>query len=48
VTPRLAREAGFDPVVVALLARTGEFDIGGPIASRQFTSAEMQRGLGRP
>jgi predicted dinucleotide-binding enzyme len=47
VAQRLVRDAGFDPVVVGSLARTREFDLGQPLASRQFTAAEMRRELGR-
>jgi 8-hydroxy-5-deazaflavin:NADPH oxidoreductase len=45
VAQRLVSEAGFDPVVVGSLARTREFDLGQPLASRQFTAAEMRREL---
>jgi hypothetical protein len=41
------REAGFDPVVVGSLRETRRFDLGSPLASRQFTAAEMRKALGR-
>ena len=47
VAQRLVRDAGFDPVVVGSLARTREFDLGQPLASRQLTAAEMRRQLGQ-
>ena len=47
VAQRLVRDAGFDPVVVGSLAETRRFDLGQPLASRQFTAAELRRELGR-
>ena len=47
VAERLVRDAGFDPVVVGSLAQTRQFDLGAPLASRQFTAAEMRKALGR-
>lgn len=47
VAERLVRDAGFDPVVVGSLAQTRQFDLGQPLAGRQFTAAEMGRALGR-
>ena len=47
VAQRLVRDAGFDPVVVGSLAQTRQFDLGGLLASRQFTAAEMQRAIRR-
>jgi hypothetical protein len=47
VAQRLVADSGFDPVVVGSLARTREFDLGQPLASRQFTAAEMRRELGQ-
>jgi predicted dinucleotide-binding enzyme len=44
---RLVRDAGFDPVVVGSLAQTRQFDLGEPLAGRQFTAAEMRKVLGR-
>jgi predicted dinucleotide-binding enzyme len=44
---RLVRDAGFDPVVVGTLAQTRQFDLGAPLASRQYTAAEMRKALGR-
>jgi len=46
VAERLVSDAGFDPVVVGSLAETRRFDLGQPIASRQFTAAELRRELG--
>lgn len=47
VAERLVRDAGFDPVVVGSLAQTRQFDLGQPLAGRQFTAAEMRKALGR-
>ena len=47
IAERLVRDAGFDPVVVGSLAQTRQFDLGNPLASRQFTAAEMRKALGR-
>jgi len=47
VAQRLVRDAGFDPVVVGSLARTREFDLGAPLASRQFTAAELRKAMAR-
>ena len=47
VAERLVRDAGFDPVVVGTLAQTRQFDLGGLLASRQFTSAEMRKAIRR-
>ena len=47
VAERLVRDAGFDPVVVGSLAQTRQFDLGQPLASRQFTAAEMRKAIGR-
>lgn len=47
VAERLVRDAGFDPVVVGSLAQTRQFDLGEPLAGRQFTAAEMRKVLGR-
>jgi hypothetical protein len=47
VAERLVRDAGFDPVVVGSLAQTRQFDLGQPLADRQFTAAEMRKALGR-
>jgi predicted dinucleotide-binding enzyme len=44
---QLVRDAGFDPVVVGSLAQTRRFDLGEPLASRQFTAVEMRKALGR-
>ena len=47
VAERLVRDAGFDPVVVGTLAQTRQFDLGNPLASRQYTAAEMRKALGK-
>jgi len=47
IAERLVRDAGFDPVVVGSLAQTRQFDLGAPLASRQFTAAEMRKAIGR-
>ena len=47
VAERLVRDAGFDPVVVGSLAQTRQFDLGAPLASRQFTAAEMRKAIAR-
>lgn len=47
VAERLVRDAGFDPVIVGSLAQTRQFDLGNPLASGQFTAAEMRKALGR-
>ena len=47
VAERLVRDAGFDPVVVGSLAQTRQFDLGGVLASRQFTAAEMRKAIRR-
>ena len=47
VAERLVRDAGFDAVVVGSLAQTRQFDLGNPLAGRQFTAAEMRKALGR-
>ena len=47
VAERLVRDAGFDPVVVGSLAQTRQFDLGNPLASGQFTAAEMRKALAR-
>ena len=47
VAERLVRDAGFDPVVVGSLAQTRQFDLGGLLASRQFTAVEMRKAIRR-
>jgi predicted dinucleotide-binding enzyme len=47
VAERLVGDAGFDAVIVGSLAETRRFDLGQPLASRQFTAAELRRELGR-
>lgn len=41
VAKRLVSDAGFDAVVVGSLARTREFDLGQPLASKDWTAAEF-------
>jgi predicted dinucleotide-binding enzyme len=43
VAERLVRDAGFDPVYVGSLARTREFDLGGPLAKGNLTAAELRK-----
>jgi predicted dinucleotide-binding enzyme len=45
VAQRLVRDAGFDPVVVGSLAETRRFDLGQPLASRQFTADELRQAM---
>ena len=45
VAQRLVRDAGFDPVVVGSLADTRRFDLGQPLASRQFTADELRQAM---
>ena len=47
VAERLVRDAGFDPVIVGSLAQTRQFDLGGLLASRQFTAVEMRKAIRR-
>jgi hypothetical protein len=47
VAERLVRDAGFDPVVVGSLAQTRQFDLGAPLATGNFTAAEMRKALAR-
>jgi len=47
VAERLVRDAGFDPVSVGSLAQTRQFDLGQPLATGNFTAAEMRKALGR-
>jgi hypothetical protein len=42
IAQRLINEIGFDAVVIGSLARTRVFDLGQPLASGQFTAAEMR------
>jgi predicted dinucleotide-binding enzyme len=43
VAERLVSDAGFDAVVVGSLADTRRFDLGQPLASGQFTAAELRQ-----
>ena len=47
VAERLVRDAGLDPIVVGTLVQRRQFDLGQPLAGRQFTAAEMRKALGR-
>lgn len=47
VAERLVGDAGFDAVIAGSLAESRRFDLGQPLASRQFTAAELRRELGR-
>jgi 8-hydroxy-5-deazaflavin:NADPH oxidoreductase len=42
VAQRLVRDAGFDPVVIGSLERSRLFDLGGPLASGEWTAEEMR------
>jgi predicted dinucleotide-binding enzyme len=45
IAQRLVRDAGFDPVVVGTLAESRRFDLGQPLAGRQFTAVELRQAL---
>jgi predicted dinucleotide-binding enzyme len=45
ITERLVRDSGFDPVLVGSLAKSREFDLGQPLASGQFTAAQLRAKL---
>lgn len=47
VASRLVSEAGFDPVVIGSLARTREFDLGQPLANKDWTAAEFKAALAK-
>ena len=42
IAQRLVRDSGFDPVVVGSLAKSREFDLGQPLATGQFTAAQLR------
>lgn len=42
VAEKLVRDAGFDPVVIGSLESSRLFDLGGPLASGQWSAAEMR------
>lgn len=42
VAERLVRDAGFDPVAIGSLEDSRLFDLGGPLASGDWTAAEMR------
>jgi predicted dinucleotide-binding enzyme len=45
VAGRLVSDAGFDPVLIGSLVRSREFDLGQPLANRDWTVAEFLRHL---
>ena len=45
IAERLIKDSGFDPVVVGSLKDSRLFELGQPLASGQFTAAEMRRKL---
>jgi 8-hydroxy-5-deazaflavin:NADPH oxidoreductase len=47
VAQRLINDAGFDSVIVGSLAQSRQFDLGQPLAAKQFTAAELRKALGR-
>jgi 8-hydroxy-5-deazaflavin:NADPH oxidoreductase len=46
VAQRLVRDAGFEPVVVGLLSRAHEFDVGTPVYTRLMTAPQLRQALG--
>lgn len=46
VAERLVRDAGFDPVVVGLLSRAREFDVGTKVYTRLLTAPQLRKELG--
>lgn len=46
VTSQLVVDAGFDPVVVGPLSRSGEFDPGSPLFVTNMTAAQIREALG--
>jgi hypothetical protein len=46
VAARLVRDAGFEPVLVGPLARSGDFDVGTTVFGRGLTARDLRRGLG--
>lgn len=46
VTSNLVIDAGFDPVMVGGLARSKEFDFGGPGSGKNTTAAELKKVMG--
>lgn len=46
VAQRLVKDAGFDPVVVGLLSRAREFDVGTDVYSKGMTARELRQNLG--
>jgi 8-hydroxy-5-deazaflavin:NADPH oxidoreductase len=47
VTTRLVNDAGFDAVMIGSLARTREFDLGAPLASKDWSAAEFRAQLAK-
>lgn len=47
VTSRLVSEAGFDPVVIGSLASTRAFDLGQPLANKDWTAAKLKAELAK-
>ncbi|HEY4366370.1 MAG TPA: NADPH-dependent F420 reductase [Steroidobacteraceae bacterium] len=48
VAQRLARDAGFDPVVVGDLSHAKEFDVGTAVYTKLLTAAQLRKMLGMP
>lgn len=46
IARRLVRDAGFDAVVIGPLASARKFELGQPLAGRQYTAAEMRKAIG--
>lgn len=46
IASQLVRDAGFEPVVVGLLARAKEFDVGTSVYARALTARELRQELG--
>jgi predicted dinucleotide-binding enzyme len=47
VAQRLVNDAGFDAVVMGSLAKSREFDMGGPLAKGTWTAAELRAQIAR-
>jgi 8-hydroxy-5-deazaflavin:NADPH oxidoreductase len=47
VAQRLINDAGFDSVIVGSLAQSRQFDLGQPLAAKQFTAAELRKAVGK-
>jgi predicted dinucleotide-binding enzyme len=46
VAAQLVEDAGFQPLIVGILARAKEFDVGTPAFGKALTTAELRRALG--